>query len=154
NFFVVHGDYARPTAHESTITEEFRLSGNVWGDRVNWQAGSYFEFARPLGLSGLKTALEASCKDFLTLTSTNPLALTTYGAFGLGGNLSVNQTETSYRDVGLYAQATVKITKQLKATGGFRWTWDSERWDVFSFDTPFLDYPAYGLSSPTVCTGY
>jgi iron complex outermembrane receptor protein len=157
NFFV--GPYGTPftgttpppnlhTANESTFTEELQFQGTSSDDRLTWQAGGYFELARPLGLTGSQSPFLASCINSATFQCTDPLGTAATGqilqalfnpltppatAAFLATQIpqhvgTVNYTvgRTSYRDVGAYAQATYKFTDQIKLTGGFRYTWDRE----------------------------
>jgi iron complex outermembrane receptor protein len=154
------------TAAESTFTEEFRLNGSIGGDRFTWQAGAYLEIANPLSkLAGSQSPGFASCANgnFSTTQCSDPI----YGEILSGipaafipslvaahilpdgiGNINYTVGQTSFRDVGLYAQATYKFTDKLKLTGGFRYTWDKESIDtvqrIYNLQVP----PAFGTRPP------
>jgi iron complex outermembrane receptor protein len=51
------------TAHESTITEEFRLQGRTQDDRLTWQTGIYLEVARPLSTVGSQSPTVINCTN-------------------------------------------------------------------------------------------
>jgi len=144
HFFVVHGDLDLPTSHQSTFTEEFRLSGQTADDRLNWQAGVYYQSSKPVGWSGLKTPTFASCSSFSTLTCSNIFVFP-------AGSISWNRSKTTYENVGLYAQGTYKLSDHFKVTGGFRYTWDKETWEVISINQYLVDAPASGVAF-SVCT--
>jgi iron complex outermembrane receptor protein len=136
-------------AAESTFTEEFRLNGTAAGNHLNWQAGAYYEDAAPLSSltsTGSQSPGFASCpgNNFATgFNCTSPFA----GLLGLPGgigNVNLTTGRTSFRDVGLYAQATYKFTDKLSLTGGFRYTWDSEKIDTVQRNYNLLAAPNYG----------
>jgi iron complex outermembrane receptor protein len=149
-------------ASESTFTEEFRLSGNLDDGKLTYQSGAYLEVARPISsLAGSDSPGFASCVNHLTssLQCTDSirglLASEVAAGFGIPyaaalnfipaiGNVNHTVGQTSFRDVGLYAQATYKFTDQLKLTGGFRYTWDKETADTNQYVTALLPPPDYG----------
>jgi iron complex outermembrane receptor protein len=148
------------SANESTFTDELRLSGNTQDDRLTWQAGAYLEVARPLGTVGSQSPGFASCRggnggDFQCTDPFRGLLADEFqipAAFAPSvGNINYTVGTTSFHDVGLYGQATYKLTEQLKLTGGLRYTWDHEKIDtvqkVYSIAAP----PAYGATGFT-CT--
>ncbi len=110
-------------AHEGTFTEEFRVAGNTSDSRLTYQTGAYFESVRPLSAVGSQSAGFASCTDRAAFQCSDALG----GLFGIPlGNINYDVGKTAFRDIGLYAQGTYKLTDQLKATAGFRYTWDRE----------------------------
>ncbi|HEX4376383.1 MAG TPA: TonB-dependent receptor [Steroidobacteraceae bacterium] len=145
-FFAVGGTPGEPSGHESTLTEELRVNGELLNDRLSYQGGIYTEFSRPLGTSTIKTVEIGSCTDWATYNCTSP--------FGLGaGSLSINRSQAKYQDIGLYTQETYSILSNLKVTAGARETWDHEHWDVQSENDDFAAFPAYGIVS-SACTNY
>ncbi len=100
---------------QSTLTEELQLQGNLFGDRLTWQAGAYLESSRPLGFNSGTTQIFESCTDYATLQCTNPLLI---------GSLSSSNVKDTFNSKALYAQATYKLTSQLSLTGGIRYTSD------------------------------
>ncbi len=174
------------TAAESTFTEELRLNGSIGGDKLTWQAGGYLEIANPISkLVGSQSPGFAHCanNNFSTFQCSDPIEgflinqaaaafpfplPTTLASAALIHSLSsqfplsianLNYTtgQTSFRDVGLYAQATYKFTDQLKLTGGFRYTWDKETADtvqsVYLFQLPpaLGTRPAIGSTQDYTC---
>jgi iron complex outermembrane recepter protein len=107
-------------AAQYTFTEELQFQGRSADDRLNWQAGGYFELSRPLRPSTQYSSLFATCADAAALQCSTPLAV-----LQLGGSLSLIEQRYKFRNIGAYAQATYDITEQLSATGGIRYTWDT-----------------------------
>ncbi|MDB5724191.1 MAG: TonB-dependent receptor [Novosphingobium sp.] len=135
-------------AAESTFTEEFQIQGRSADDRLNYQAGVYYEQSNPL--NGYQQSYSPSfifCSDPLALKCTNALGF---------GSISNSRSQYRFRDKALFAQATYKITNQLSLTGGFRYTWDDSRGlgDAIKITFPTPNVPSYGCSQPPgVVTG-
>lgn len=165
------------TANESTFTEELQFQGRSADDKFTWQAGGYLELAKPLGLTGSQSPFLASCIDSATFQCTDPLG-TAANAQILGaiaglnpvtdaatiaflqsqlpthvGTVNYTVGRTSYRDVGLYAQATYKFNDQFKLTGGFRYTWDHER-NISTQQVYVLKFANLGIPGFPFPTGY
>ncbi|TCM34551.1 TonB-dependent receptor [Novosphingobium sp. ST904] len=128
------------TADESTFTEEFQLQGRSTDDKLNWQAGAYLESVRPLDVVGSKSPVIQSCAGPEQVAASECYDILGYlgaitpvfsgGAFdptSHAGAINTTAGRTSFHDVGLYAQATYKLSDQFKITGGFRYTWDREK---------------------------
>jgi iron complex outermembrane receptor protein len=109
------------TADQYTMTEEFRLQGEALDGKLNWQTGAYLEVSQPLETTGSYSAILLQCTDSAKALCVNPLG---------AGSINDTENRTSYHDVGLYAQATYKVTDKLSATGGFRYTWDRVKSDA------------------------
>jgi iron complex outermembrane receptor protein len=155
-----------PTAHESTFTEELRLAGHTDDHRLDWQGGVYFESVRPVGEVGSIAPVFESCA-----TNAAVINFQCYDVLGFlgalaggttpGGFIDVTKGETSFRNIGVYAQATYAITDQLKITGGYRYTWDRENnysiqtttYTAFPPNPLGLTHPAIFPSAPfTICS--
>jgi len=102
-------------AAQSTLTEELQFQGNTSDGRLNWQAGAYYESAKPLGWSHGYTAQYLNCRDIQSFQC--------YGPYG-NGNISDSKTKLTFRNIGFYGQATFNITDQLALTAGIRYTID------------------------------
>ena len=148
------------SANESTFTDELRLAGNSADNRLTWQVGAYLEVARPLGQVGSQSPGFASCRggnggDFQCTDAFRGLLadeLHIPAAFLPGiGNINYTVGTTAFHDVGLYGQATYKLTDQFKVTGGFRYTWDHETIDTVQRVYALAVAPAYGTTGFT-CT--
>jgi iron complex outermembrane receptor protein len=121
------------TAKESTVTEELQLQGRTPNDFLVWQAGGYLEYSKPLDLVGSQSPVVLSCVNSDTFQCTDILGFLSSLAGGPShaGAINITTGRTSFRDVGLYAQGTLKLTEQLKVTAGNRFTWDREINDSF-----------------------
>jgi iron complex outermembrane receptor protein len=134
------------TANESTFTEELQFQGTS-GDHLTWQAGAYFESVRPLGLVGSKSPVIQSCADRAAVINSQCYDILGFlGAINGGGPnthagaINLTAGKTSFRNVGLYAQATYKLSDLFKVTGGFRYTWDREN-NTSTQTTTITGYP-------------
>jgi iron complex outermembrane receptor protein len=113
------------SASQSTFTEELQFQGSSANSRLEYQGGVYYESSKPLGESGIAPANVLSCANAYAgnFECSDPLGQ----AFGFNvGNISLQKGKTSFRDVGLYAQASYALTNQFKLTGGLRYTWDRQ----------------------------
>lgn len=103
-------------AYQSTFSEEFQLQGSWLDGRLDWQTGVYLEMSDPVdGMTGTQTPVYNSCSDPDNFECVD---LTGYGI------INYTAGAIKYRNLGLYTQATYKLTDQLNLTGGFRYTWD------------------------------
>jgi iron complex outermembrane receptor protein len=141
------------SAHESTFTEEIQFQGSGFDDKLTWQGGGYGESVRPVdGDVGSKSGFLASCINSAANQCTDALGATAAGALGIPaafvpiGAINYTAGQTIFRDLGVYGQATYKITNQFKLTGGYRYTWDHESTTSFQTATALLDPPNYGPS--------
>src|ERR1700738_4200881 len=121
------------TAKGATTTEELQFQGRTTNDSLVWQAGGYLEYSKPLDLVGSQSPVVISCANSDTLQCTDILGFLSALAGGPShaGAVNITTGRTSYRDVGLYAQGTFRLTEQLKLTAGNRYTWDRELNDSF-----------------------
>jgi iron complex outermembrane receptor protein len=149
------------TSDQSTFTEEFQVQGSAMDHKLTYQLGAYLEVSDPLGPSGNQSNQLAPCTDLSTFQCTDPIgqaftaALTAQLGFPFPVHVgAVNYTSgrTSYRDVGLYAQATYKLTSQLSLTGGFRYTWDRQTNDSTRYYANFAVLPPYTAAPVFQCT--
>ena len=164
NFAAIHVAPGLDSTAQSTFTEEFRLTGNNLGGKLNWQAGAYYETSKPLGDAGVQTPAYTACGNIATTinpTCTYPLdlALQAYSqSLGMAGTLpfyfgGVNYqvSRSTFEDIGLYAQGTYALTSKLKLTGGLRYTWDKQNVTstLVEFGAPTLVTNGF---SQTLCT--
>ncbi len=137
---------------QSTFSEELQFQGDSADGRLKWQAGGYFEKSSPLGLAGnlTPTLLDCTagalqCIDYvgtiLKARAGLPLTSTLVGV----GSMNYQGAETTFRNIGLYAQADYDLTDQLTFTAGFRYTWDKT--------TTIADRATFRFFSPNVPTG-
>jgi iron complex outermembrane receptor protein len=123
------------TASQYTFTEELQFQGSALDQKLTYQGGAYFESSRPLNATGSASNQTLACTNIAKLQCTDPLgeafSALESAAFGVPisipvGALNVTDGRTTFRDVGLYAQANYAITSKLKLTAGFRYTWDKQ----------------------------
>jgi iron complex outermembrane receptor protein len=120
-------------ANQNTFTNEFQLQGTSLNGKLSYQAGLYFEGSDPLSNTGFNGEQLVLCQDRKTLTGC-------FAPLGTGGvNLATG--ETSFRDEGVYSQASYALTDKLKLTAGARYTWDHQTSDSthisYIFPVPF-----------------
>ncbi|MCW1431691.1 TonB-dependent receptor [Novosphingobium sp. JCM 18896] len=100
---------------QSTFTEELQLQGKP-SDNLSYQVGGYLEVADPL--QGFQTTIGASgiaCSDIVA-----KLCADITGR----GFEQLSQSKYHFRNLGLYAQGTLKFAPTLSLTAGFRYTSD------------------------------
>jgi iron complex outermembrane receptor protein len=124
---VIYNPPGRKIADQSTLTNELQIQGSSFGNKLTWQAGGYLEHGDPLSTLSTRSANLLNCADLNAFQCTDVLG----AALGFPlGRIETTESRTWYRDYGLYAQATYSLTERLKLTGGFRYTWDSQRSEV------------------------
>ena len=106
--------------HQWTLSEELQLQGNTSDNRLNWQVGGYLEHSEPNGQQTQYTAILSDCKS--------PQAV--YSFTCSGSSIGIAHNVYFYKNYGLYAQATYKLTDQFSLTAGIRNTWDRQREDA------------------------
>ena len=125
------------SSDQSTFSEELQLQGRS-GDELVWQAGAYFESSNPLGEQGNLNPSTLSCVAG-SYECTDVVGILR-GRPGTGGTLGYQVGKISYRNIGLYAQVSYKITPDLQLTGGIRYTWDRMRSTnqkvIYTYATP------------------
>ena len=131
------------SASLSTLTEELQLQGTSLDHRLNWQGGGYMEIGNPLGYAGTLSTNTAVCTTASPLTGCGPFTPQA-GVSPVASTLTGRLQEYRFRDYGLYAQGTFKLTEKLSFTGGFRYTWD--KYSVIAEHMNFLPVPP--VSSP------
>ena len=118
------------TADQWTATEELRLEGLGFDDRLTWQSGAYVELSEPDSVGGSQSPVVISCTSVADFECTDVLGFLTRlstGSYTPVGTINYTAGETDYRTVGVYTQATYDISDQLRLTGGLRYTWDREK---------------------------
>jgi iron complex outermembrane receptor protein len=122
--------------NQQTFTEEFRLEGRAFDQRLDWQAGAYMELAEPAGLIHTYTSSLLNCPDLDNRSCINPLA---------AGTISESIGGQQFHNYGVYAQANYHVTDKLTFTGGLRHTWDKAEIDLRQYRRRFPT----SLSAPT-----
>ena len=119
-------------AAQSTFTEELQIHGHTPDGRLDWQTGAYFEVSDPLGPSQTYTPVLLACSDIYAFRCASYFGAST-------GAMSSASFKTSFRDLGLYAQGSYKITDALSLTGGIRYTRDRSRQTGENISVKFLN---------------
>jgi iron complex outermembrane receptor protein len=138
------------TSDQKTLTNELRVQGRSFDNRLDWQTGFYLEHSDPIHpVSGLPSS-GIPCLDINSLQCFDVLGIVTQGGFSGGVQRSV--TEVSFRNYGLYTQGTFALTDQLKITAGLRYTWDEVKSKAqlinYSFPAPFTPSPSCFFPAP------
>ncbi len=117
---------------QRNVVEELRFSGKAGGDKLDWQAGFYYERSTPKSFVGNTANLLVSCPNggdqnldptqFLCQDVIRPWV---FMGFAPIGSISVAKMNIAYRNVAVYGQATYKFSNQFSVTGGLRYTWDT-----------------------------
>ena len=109
-----------PLSSQGSVTEEPRFEGHALGDKLEWQAGLYYEYSYPIGISGSSGPNLISCSNFQYLQ-----CFDLFGAPGAPvGTVGQRYGTVTWRDYGVYAQDTYAFTDKLKLTTGIRYTDD------------------------------
>ncbi|CAN7624026.1 TonB-dependent receptor [Phenylobacterium sp. LjRoot225] len=133
----------RNGSEQDTFTEELQVQGRTSGDQLTWQAGAYYEESNPLTGSGAQSPILLSCTDIASFQCTDVMAQLLRRPSV--GSLTYAIGEVSFHNLGLYGQATYKLTDTLKLTGGLRYTWDRT--------TATAEQVTYRFFTPNVLTG-
>jgi iron complex outermembrane receptor protein len=130
---------------QSTWTEELQFQGRTSDDALTWQAGGYIENSDPIGYTSQTTTQLTNCQNgyqqLAGYLAGGPAVTCPAGA---SASLSVPFQKTWFRDRGVYAQATYKLTDQLSLTGGARYTWDKMKHE---YNGTTIGFPAAGVTS-------
>jgi iron complex outermembrane receptor protein len=152
NLVTVPGSH---NAAEQTFTEEFRGQFRSNNDVLTGQAGIYFEKSKPLGgFQSTYTANNLACFDIAAFQCQNVSGFTPPRP--ITGFIQNSRSKYNFQDIGLYTQATFKLTKTLSLTGGIRYTSDKidGTGQVLKIFFPTPNTPSYACSQPVgVVTG-
>jgi len=115
------------TNDQATMTEEFQLQGEAFESALNWQAGLYFEYSKPVDPAGSWSPGQINCTDFSTLECYDVLAAK-FAPFvdeGTIGSVAASRNEETFKSTGIYSQGSYDLTEELVGTVGLRYTTDS-----------------------------
>ncbi|MFT3931401.1 MAG: TonB-dependent receptor [Spongiibacteraceae bacterium] len=124
-----------PTNSQETFVEELRFSGNAFDQKLNWQAGLYYEDSRPDGWSGSQSPGLLACQGVQGDLGSDPAQWSCYDSIGFSTQLSKDSErfkgsverqigKMEYNNQAAYAQGTYDLTDELKFTLGLRYTID------------------------------
>jgi iron complex outermembrane receptor protein len=125
-------------SNQKNITEELQAQGRALDNRLNWQAGLYYEESEPAGTQGYITPSLVVCANDIALQCIDPFGMA--AGFPIG-SVNTRTGEISYRNYAAYGQGTYAITDKFKVTAGIRYTKDitsgsSTRFH-YTFPAPF-----------------
>ena len=124
------------TNDQRNFTDELQLQGTGADGKLNYQAGLYFEHSTPgHPVSQAAPGVGAICliSGYTTIEGSRCMAPT--------GKAQKYITSIEYINMAAYAQATYALTDQLKATAGFRYTYDRARGEGQGFSYQYLGTP-------------
>jgi iron complex outermembrane receptor protein len=144
------------TVAQSTFTEELQVQGRTPSGGLTYQFGAYLELSEPLGgFQAVHNAQFLRCIDIRTFQCDDVRGRSTPN--GTGGNLegrvgssSISQARYRFRNLGLYAQGTYKLTDSLGVTAGIRYTSDrtSGLGRGYKANFPAPNMPVFSCTNP------
>lgn len=122
--FTYVGVYVDKDSHNAaqyTLSEEVQLQGRSANDALVWQAGLFYENSDTLGIQSTLSPVLLACTDIYAYKCSDPVGASIGGTVG---NIQNSQSAYKFESLGLYAQATYKLTERLSVTGGIRYSKD------------------------------
>ncbi len=114
----------RSTTSQQTRVAELQLHGSALEQRLQWQAGLYYENSTPDEASGANSPILISC-ELATIQSRNPADFNCFDPLnGALGGVLVHDLKTEYENRAAFGQATYDFNEQFSLTGGIRYTQD------------------------------
>lgn len=137
-----------PTTNQRTFVSELQFLGMALDDRLDWQAGLYYERSKPDGASGSRPTRGVDCVEPM---SGDPSEWQCRGALGPGSSITQQFGDVEYDNRAVYGQATYSFSDQLKVTAGLRYTWDETTGTARALN--FTGFPAaeYGPPASVAC---
>ena len=117
----VYADKDSYNAAQYTFSEEVQLQGRSANDALIWQAGFFYENSDTLGIQSTLSPILLACTDIYAFQCSDPVGASIGRATG---NIQNSQSAYEFESLGLYAQATYKLTDQFSVTGGIRYSKD------------------------------
>jgi len=108
-------------ANQANLVDELQIQGQAADGALIWQAGLYFEKSTPRAPSGSSNQNQIICTGAAPGGCIDPLATFLRRPIG---NYSSNEVETKFRNIGVYAQGTYALARNVNLTAGIRYTWD------------------------------
>lgn len=122
---------ARNVTDQKTWVEEFRLEGTAFDDRLDWQAGLYYEKSEPIDDYGSQSPAFISC-DQSTVSAADPYATRCNNLLFIG-SISGTPGGVTYTNKAVYLQGTYAFNAQWSGTLGLRYTDDETEGYVNQF---------------------
>ncbi|HET8711993.1 MAG TPA: TonB-dependent receptor [Spongiibacteraceae bacterium] len=143
---------------QATLVEELQASGTAFDEKLQWQAGYYYEDSRPQDWTGQLSASWISCLgvqgDLGSDSSQWACQDWLRANVGLPGSVERQLAKTEYNNQALYSQGTYDITDEFRVTLGLRYTVDHT--EVSSRRITYLGFPTqadvWGPPSITKCS--
>ena len=120
--FYPSGDAGMPSSSQTTFVEELQFSGNALDDKLEWQAGLYYENSQPDGWSGILSTTFLTCPQLPQ--GSDPSAWQCLDVFGQGF-VQPSVARIEYENKAAYAQTTYEISDEFRVTTGLRYTVDT-----------------------------
>jgi len=122
-----------PTTDQTSLVEELRFQGSWLDERLEWQAGLYYEHSEPDGMTGSQLEQRINCARN---PGADPAEFSCINT--VGSAITRQRGEVEFENQAVYAQSTYDLTEALKITGGLRYTWDettgmSQQWQYGGF---------------------
>jgi iron complex outermembrane receptor protein len=112
------------TNAQNNISEELQFQGKAVNERLNWQAGLYYENSYPAGfIQSFGPSIGALC-SLQPFTAVLNIQCLPPGAQTGTGTATLYTVKASFLNLGAYAQATYALSDKLKLTAGLRYTND------------------------------
>lgn len=151
--------HGKHNVSQSTFTEEVQLQGRP-SDRFNYQAGVYYEYAKPLGgFQETYSGIFLDCVDLLSLQCTDTRGRLTPGPGGISlegriGSASISRSQYTFRNRAVFAQGTYEFNDQFSLTAGIRYTSDdtSGLGQPLRINFPAANTPNLGCANPPPLT--
>jgi iron complex outermembrane receptor protein len=143
------------SASQSTLTEELQLQGRSDDNRLTWQAGGYYESSKGIDPSGAQSPATINCTNSETLNCFDVLGAATGRPTG---TVNWQVGETTFRNLGVYAQSSYNLLEPLKLTAGIRYTKDRSETDdeiaIRRFPAPTYRQPVTFCNNSDTGHGY
>lgn len=136
-----------PTTNQKSYVAELQFLGSALDERLEWQAGIYYERSKPNGDSGSRPSRGVDCIEPL---SGNPADWACLGVLGPSATITQQYGEVEYDNRAIYGQATYAFSDQWKLTAGVRYTWDETKGIAGAINQG--GFPVDGYGPPTITT--
>lgn len=128
----------RPVTDQQGRVAELQIQGMAFEDKLDWQAGVYYEDSKPNGFSGNDSAILISC-EIATIETGDPEQYNCFDPTGgqIGGVSNI-RNKTEYENKAIYSQGTYHFNQTWALTTGLRYTWDDTEGEVLFAQHNFI----------------
>lgn len=135
---------------QRNVVEELQFQGRAQDNKLNWQAGFYYEHSTPKSFVGTFANTNIYCPNGGDQT-TDPAQIRcqdVVGQYAFGGvvpigNTTIQKISMAFENIAAYAQATYNFNERFSLTGGVRYTWDKTRALISS-----VNYTGFPTTTP------